>query len=99
MVEVTHLSKNYRATAQKQVLEDVSFTIDRGDRIALVGVNGAGKSTMIRMLSGAEQPTQATIKLGHNVAAEYFAQDQYKVLDGSARMLDDISGATAPRCR
>src|SRR3981189_2509753 len=93
VVEVSDLAKNYGA---KQVLEDVSFTIDRGDRIALVGVNGAGKSTLIRMLSGSEGPSSGTLKLGHNVTAEYFAQDQYKVLDPNARMLDDISN-TAPR--
>src|SRR5271154_2641562 len=77
VVEVKHLSKDY---GPKQVLRDVSFTIDRGDRIALVGVNGAGKSTLIRMLSAQEGPTSGSIKLGHNVLAEYFAQDQYKVL-------------------
>ncbi len=93
VVEVTDVSKAYGA---KQVLNGVSFTIDRGDRIALVGVNGAGKSTLIRMLSGEEPPTSGTLKLGHNVRAEYFAQDQYKVLDPTARMLDDIS-RTAPR--
>jgi ATP-binding cassette, subfamily F, member 3 len=93
VVEVSDLAKNY---GPKQVLEDVSFTIDRGDRIALVGVNGAGKSTLIRMLSGMEPPSSGTLRLGHNVTAEYFAQDQYKVLDGDARMLDDISN-TAPR--
>ena len=93
VVEVTGLDKSYGA---KQVLEDVSFTIERGDRIALVGVNGAGKSTLIRMLSGMEAPSSGTLRLGHNVTAEYFAQDQYKVLDGNARMLDDI-GNTAPR--
>jgi ATP-binding cassette subfamily F protein 3 len=93
VVEVSDLAKNY---GPKQVLEDVSFTIDRGDRIALVGVNGAGKSTLIRMLSGMEPPSSGNLRLGHNVTAEYFAQDQYKVLDGNARMLDDISN-TAPR--
>jgi ATP-binding cassette subfamily F protein 3 len=74
------------------VLRDVSFQIDRGDRIALVGANGAGKSTLIRLLSGLEPPTSGKIKLGHNVLADYFAQDQYKVLDPDAVMLDDISG-------
>jgi ATP-binding cassette subfamily F protein 3 len=93
VVEVRDLAKNY---GPKQVLQGVNFTIDRGDRIALVGVNGAGKSTLIRMLSGSEGPSSGTFKLGHNVTAEYFAQDQYKVLDGSARMLDDIS-SIAPR--
>jgi ATP-binding cassette subfamily F protein 3 len=93
VVEVRDLAKSY---GPKQVLEGVNFTIDRGDRIALVGVNGAGKSTLIRMLSGTEGPSSGTLKFGHNVTAEYFAQDQYKVLDGSARMLDDIS-SVAPR--
>jgi ATP-binding cassette subfamily F protein 3 len=93
VVEVTGLSMQY---GEKRVLEDVNFTIERGDRIALVGVNGAGKSTLIRLLSGQETPTRGTLKLGHNVVAEYFAQDQYKVLDPAARMLDDI-GRTAPK--
>jgi ATP-binding cassette subfamily F protein 3 len=48
------------------------------------------------MLSGSEGPSSGTLKLGHNVTAEYFAQDQYKVLDPNARMLDDIS-SIAPR--
>jgi ATP-binding cassette, subfamily F, member 3 len=93
VVEVRDLAKSY---GTKQVLDNVSFTIDRGDRIALVGVNGAGKSTLIRMLSGSDAPSDGTLKLGHNVTAEYFAQDQYKVLDPDARMLDDIS-SIAPR--
>ncbi len=81
---------------EKRVLDNVNFTIERGDRIALVGVNGAGKSTLIRLLSGQESPSIGTLKLGHNVVAEYFAQDQYKVLDPAARMLEDI-GRTAPK--
>jgi len=89
VIEVSHLTKHYEP---KHVLEDVSFTIDRGDRIALVGANGAGKSTLIRMLAGLEPPTSGEIKLGHNVLADYFAQDQYKVLDPNAKMLDDIAG-------
>ncbi len=93
VVEVRDLSKSY---GEKQILHDVNFTIDRGDRIALVGLNGAGKSTLVRMLSGSEGPTSGLLKPGHNVIAEYFAQDQYKVLDHDARMLDDIS-SIAPR--
>jgi len=93
VVDVQSLSMQY---GEKRVLEDVNFTIDRGDRIALVGVNGAGKSTLIRLLSGQESPSVGTLKLGHNVIAEYFAQDQYKVLDPAARMLDDI-GRVAPK--
>jgi ATP-binding cassette subfamily F protein 3 len=90
VVEASELSKSYGA---KQVFKGVRFAIERADRVALVGVNGAGKSTLIRLLTGAEPPTSGHIKLGHNVVSEYFAQDQYKVLDGESRMLDDISRA------
>jgi ATP-binding cassette subfamily F protein 3 len=90
VVEAEGLSKSY---GEKRVLDNVKFTIERGDRVALVGVNGAGKSTLIKLLTGDELPTSGRIKLGHNVVSEYFAQDQYKVLDGDARMLDDISRA------
>ncbi|MGH9605812.1 MAG: ABC-F family ATP-binding cassette domain-containing protein [Terracidiphilus sp.] len=90
VVEAEGLAKSYAA---KRVFADARFTIDRGDRVALVGVNGAGKSTLIRLLTGAELPTAGTVRLGHNVVAEYFAQDQYKVLDPEARLLDDIGRA------
>ena len=90
VVEAEGLSKSY---GPKHVFSNARFTIERGDRVALVGVNGAGKSTLIKLLTGAEAPTAGSVKLGHNVLAEYFAQDQYKVLDGEARMLDDISRA------
>ncbi|HUA92445.1 MAG TPA: ABC-F family ATP-binding cassette domain-containing protein [Terracidiphilus sp.] len=90
VVEAEGLSKSY---GEKRVLHNVRFGIERGDRVALVGVNGAGKSTLIKLLTGAEAPTAGAVRLGHNVVSEYFAQDQYKVLDGEARMLDDISRA------
>ncbi len=90
VVTAKNLAKSY---SEKRVLDDVNFTIERGDRVALVGHNGAGKSTLIRLLTGVETPTAGSVQLGHNVLAEYFAQDQYKVLDPSARMLDDISRA------
>src|SRR6202142_730874 len=79
VVEAEGLSKNYGA---KQVLHNVRFHIERGDRVALVGINGAGKSTLIRLMTGDEQPSSGAVRLGHNVVSEYFAQDQYKVLDG-----------------
>jgi ATP-binding cassette subfamily F protein 3 len=69
--------------------------IERGDRIALVGVNGAGKSTLIKLLAGEEKLSAGEYKLGHNVQVGYFAQDQYKELDTSARVMDDL-GRAAP---
>jgi ATP-binding cassette subfamily F protein 3 len=90
VAEADSLGKSYVA---KQVFEGARFTIERGDRVALVGVNGAGKSTLIKLLTGEETASAGSIRLGHNVIAEYFAQDQYKVLDPEARMLDDMNRA------
>lgn len=90
VVEAEGLAKSY---GPKDVFKNGRFSIERGDRVALVGVNGAGKSTLIKLLTGDEAPTAGQVKLGHNVVSEYFAQDQYKVLDGEQRMLDDMSRA------
>ncbi len=88
VVECADVAKSY---GPKHVFSNVNFTIQRGDRIALVGINGAGKSTLIKLLTGVEPLTEGTLTLGHNVEPDYFAQDQYKELDPSARMLDDLS--------
>ncbi|HTM90382.1 MAG TPA: ABC-F family ATP-binding cassette domain-containing protein [Terriglobales bacterium] len=87
VAEFKDVAKSY---GEKQVFRDVSFVIDRGDRVALVGVNGAGKSTLIKLLAGIEPVTGGELRLGHNVEADYFAQDQYKELNPEARMLDDL---------
>ena len=93
VAEFHGVSKSY---GDKFVFGDVDFIIERGDRIALVGVNGAGKSTLIKLLAGIEPLTSGEYRLGHNAEVDYFAQDQYKELDPSARLLDDLQ-YQAPR--
>ena len=88
VAELRSVAKSY---GEKSVFENVSFVLNRGDRVALVGVNGAGKSTLIKLLSGAEPVTKGELRLGHNVELDYFAQDQYKVLNPDARLLDDLT--------
>src|SRR5713226_4704457 len=99
VAEFVGVAKSYPAKAgtnsgEKEVFRDVGFMIEKGDRIALVGVNGAGKSTLIKLLAGTENTTRGEYKLGHNVEADYFAQDQYKELDPDARMIDDLGNAS-----
>jgi ATP-binding cassette subfamily F protein 3 len=88
--------KSEAGGGEKEVFREVSFIIEKGDRIALVGINGAGKSTLIKLLAGAEATTRGEFKLGHNVEADYFAQDQYKELEADSRMIDDL-GTASPR--
>ncbi|MGA9510443.1 MAG: ABC-F family ATP-binding cassette domain-containing protein [Candidatus Sulfotelmatobacter sp.] len=101
VVEFENVSKVYPAkgdsrSSEKEVFRNINFMIEKGDRIALVGINGAGKSTLIKLLASAELPTRGEFKIGHNVDADYFAQDQYKELDAGARLIDDL-GAASPR--
>jgi ATP-binding cassette subfamily F protein 3 len=91
--EFIDVAKSY---GEKEVFRDVSFMIDRGDRIALVGINGAGKSTLIKLLAHEEPLTSGEYREGHNVQADYFAQDQYKELNPDARILEDL-GEISPR--
>jgi ATP-binding cassette subfamily F protein 3 len=91
VAEFNGVAKSY---GEKEVFSDVSFMIDRGDRIALVGVNGAGKSTLIKLLAGGEPLSRGEYRLGHQVEADYFAQDQYKELNPTARILDDLGDAS-----
>jgi ATP-binding cassette subfamily F protein 3 len=97
VAEFEGVAKSYpgkNGGAGKEVFRNVDFMIERGDRIALVGVNGAGKSTLIKLLAATEKVTHGEYRLGHNVEADYFAQDQYKELDPHARILDDLGDAS-----
>src|SRR5271169_4030698 len=99
VAEFENVAKSYpgKNGVEKKVFSNVNFMIERGDRIALVGVNGAGKSTLIKLLAGSEPLTNGEFRLGHNVEADYFAQDQYKELDPDARILDDLGAASPGR--
>ncbi|HET9268264.1 MAG TPA: ABC-F family ATP-binding cassette domain-containing protein, partial [Vicinamibacterales bacterium] len=78
VLELSHVRKSYGPLT---VFKDVNLHIERGDRIALVGPNGTGKSTLMRMLSQSESPDGGTLTVGHQVVTEYFAQDEAVRLD------------------
>ncbi|MBR6600677.1 MAG: ABC-F family ATP-binding cassette domain-containing protein [Bacteroidaceae bacterium] len=75
------------------IYQDATFTVERGDKIAFVGRNGEGKSTMVKSIMG-EIPYDGTITLGHNVQIGYFAQNQASLLDEELTVfqtIDDVA--------
>jgi ATP-binding cassette subfamily F protein 3 len=89
VVETKNLSKSY---GEKRVLDKVNFMIDRGSKIAFVGQNGQGKSTLAKMMVS-EIEYDGTIALGHNVEIGYFAQNQAEYLDGEKTLLETMEDA------
>ena len=86
VLEIDDVSKSY---GEKEVLSHVSLLVERGSKIAFVGQNGQGKTTLAKMIIG-ETDYQGTIKLGHNVQLGYFAQNQADYLDGELTVLDTM---------
>lgn len=75
-----------------QVFDGATFTIKRGEKVAFVGKNGEGKSTLVKCIMG-EIPFNGTLKIGHNVKIGYFAQNQAQLLDGDITVFDTIDRA------
>ncbi len=83
VIEAEHLEKSY---GEKKVLRDVNLLIERQSKIAFVGQNGQGKTTLAKIIIG-EIPHEGKLKLGHNVQLGYFAQNQAEYLDGEKTVL------------
>ncbi|AYN01449.1 ABC-F family ATP-binding cassette domain-containing protein [Chryseobacterium sp. 3008163] len=98
--EAENLGKAY---GQKQIFDDVDFIVQRGDRIALLGQNGQGKTTLAKILSGDIKDYSGSWNLGHNVNIGYFAQNQEEVLTPNKTVQEEAEDAateeTRPRVR
>jgi len=91
---VLELKEARKAYGTKVVLDAVNLHVERGDRIALVGHNGAGKSTMMRLLSGEEPPDSGQRLEGHQVVMQYFAQDEATRLDPKLTVYETLSAGS-----
>jgi len=89
IAEIEGLSKSYDIN---RVLTDIDLLIERGSKIAFVGQNGQGKSTLAKIMVGDLEAT-GLMKLGHNVQIGYFAQNQAEYLDGKKTVLDTMIDA------
>lgn len=79
-----------KAFGSHRVFSGAEFTIHKGDKIALVGRNGEGKTTFARILIGQTEPTEGTIRLGANVSIGYYAQNQDDLMDGDFTVYDTL---------
>ena len=89
VVEATQISKSY---GDLKVLQEIDLMVDRGSKIAFVGQNGQGKSTLAKIIVG-DLEAKGEVKLGHNVQIGYFAQNQAEYLDGNKTVLDTMIDA------
>ena len=90
VMKLKHIRKKYGGNV---VFDDLSYSVDRGDKIAVLGPNGAGKSTMIRIMAGLEDYNEGQREVGHNVTVSYFAQHQADELDLSKTVFEIMRDA------
>jgi len=88
VLEVENLSKQF---GELKVFDNLSFTLQRGEKLAVLGVNGAGKSTLVKSLAGLVSPDSGAIRFGHNVTISYFGQHQAQELDSRYTILETLS--------
>jgi len=86
-----------KAFGDNQVLSDVSLNVRRGDRLAVIGANGVGKSTMLKIAVGELAADSGNASWGHEVRAGYFAQDHRQAFAGSDATVESWLGAACPR--
>jgi len=96
MVQARHLSKAY---GNKIVLNDIDFDLERNEKIAFVGQNGQGKSTLAKLIAGKIEATSGTIEVNERVLIGYYAQDQTELFDPSKTVLQTIEEMAAPEVR
>ncbi len=93
---VMELDKISKAYGDREILKNTTATIERGDKIVLIGANGKGKSTLLRIISG-DEIHQGTSKLGHNVKFSFYAQHQLESLHLEETLLEELKYADASK--
>ena len=94
ILRMEHVTKKYD---QKLIFRDTHVHIERGDKIALIGANGKGKSTLMRLVAGTEAPSAGKHQLGHNVIMSFYAQHQLESLNVDNEILQEMSEAGSKR--
>ncbi len=87
VAEIKEVGKSF---GENHVFSGANIIIERGDKIALVGRNGEGKTTLARMIHGELEPSEGSIKIGANINIGYFAQNQDDLMDGDFTVFDTL---------
>src|SRR5699024_3742383 len=95
VVELEDISKSYPAVS---ILEDTSARIENGDKIALIGANGKGKSTLLRIVAGSDDDFGGEHKFGHQVSTTIFAQHKLEALALDNSILDELIAYAPQHC-
>jgi ATPase subunit of ABC transporter with duplicated ATPase domains len=95
-VEALEVKSIDKAYGDKHVLKDVSLTVRRGERVAVIGPNGLGKSTLLKIVTGRVAPDSGTARFGHEVRPGYFAQDHHELLPDPEQTLIDYIWQLCP---
>lgn len=93
VVRIENISKSYPGLS---ILKNTTATIEKGDKIALIGANGKGKSTLLRLIAGADKDFEGSCETGHNVTQTFFAQHQLEALHLENEILRELQ-AFAPK--
>ena len=95
-LDVVNLSKSYGTL---NILDDIHFRMDRGERISFVGQNGQGKTTLAKIIVNELTYTSGELVLGHNVKIGYYAQNQAENMSGSKTVLETMEDSSPPEMR
>jgi ATP-binding cassette subfamily F protein 3 len=95
-LDVVNLSKSYGTL---NILDDIHFRMDRGERISFVGQNGQGKTTLAKIIVNELTYTNGELVLGHNVKIGYYAQNQAENMSGSKTVLETMEDSSPPEMR
>lgn len=92
VLKLKGISKNYPG---KEVLKPLNLVLHQGEKIAVLGVNGVGKSTLVKLILKEIEPTTGTVEWGYNVKASYFAQESHEHLSGPETIIEWLENHTS----
>ncbi len=95
LITVEHLSHAY---TERKLFDDISFSLNEQEKVGIIGINGTGKSTLLKILAGKETPDQGTVIMGRNLRIGYLPQNpvfptEFDVLTAALPLAEDIAGS------